>query len=95
MLNHFVSRNADNPNKLVSHIIGWDHKISKDTDRRKHLVLLELLQFLHRSHCELLYISYDKETIQHLENIQICRTYLCERKGLTQKDLDNIKEMFF
>jgi len=95
LLRPFVSRNIDNPNKLISHIIGWDHKISKDTDRRKHLILLELLQFLHRSHCELLYISHDREIVQHLNNIQICKTYLCDRKGLTQNDLDTIQAMYF
>ena len=95
LLKPFVSRNIDNPNKLISHIIGWDHKISKDTDRRKHLILLELLQFLHRSHCELLYVSHDKEIVQHLNNIQICKTYLCEQKGLTQNDLDTIQGMYF
>lgn len=94
-LQHFVSRNENNPNKLISHIIGWDHKISQQTDRRKHLILLELLQFLHRSHCQLLYVSHDKDIIQHLDNIQICKTYLCKRKGLTQTDLDIIQEMFF
>jgi len=92
LLKYFVSRNPEN-NKFLSHVIGFDHKIAKESANKKHLMMLKLLQFLQRSHDELLYIGHDKQVTEHLRQIKICKTYWCQSKGLTQSALDEIQEM--
>eukprot|EP00484_Ammonia_sp_Unknown_P029685 CAMPEP_0197048038 /NCGR_PEP_ID=MMETSP1384-20130603/23444_1 /TAXON_ID=29189 /ORGANISM="Ammonia sp." /LENGTH=615 /DNA_ID=CAMNT_0042480083 /DNA_START=192 /DNA_END=2039 /DNA_ORIENTATION=- len=95
LLAYFVSRNANNPNRLISHVIGHDHKISRQSEWKKHLVLLELMQFLNTSHECMLYVGNDTHVIEHLNKIQICQTYHVAAKGLTEMDLDVIKRNYF
>ena len=95
LLKYFVSQNPQNPSKFLSHVIGFDHKIAKESNGKKHLILLKLLQFLQRSHSEILYISHDSEIIEHLKTIRLCKVYLAETQGITQKDLESIQEAYF
>ena len=91
LLRNFVSVNPLNRNKLVSHIIGYDHKMSKDVGGKRHLILLKLLQFLDKKHDTMLYIGCDKQLIHHINSIQICKTYHVETKGLTRNDMEKIE----
>ena len=95
LLKYFVSQNPMNPNKFLSHVIGYDHKIAKESNGKKHLILLKLLQFLQRSHSEILYISHDKEIIEHLTTIRLCKTYLVETEGIKKSDFEEIQETCF
>ena len=95
ILKYFVSASAMNPNKFVSHVMGCDHKLSIEAQGKTHLILLKLLQFLQRSHGEMLYIGNDREIVSHLKRIKVCETFFCQTKGLTEKDFGEIQETHF
>jgi len=92
LLSYFVSASPSNPKKLISHIIGADHIISKESEGRTHLILLQLMQSLDRSHDEMLYVGNDRNGVDHLKRIKICRTDWCETRGLTQNAMNEILE---
>ena len=76
--------------KLLSHVVGYDHTVQKTTEGKRHLILLKLMQFLHRGHHEMLYVSNDKEVLDHVRKVGICKTLYIKTKGLLQSDLDTI-----
>ena len=95
LLGFFVSRRADNPKKFNSHILGEDHQFTEEAEGKKHLLLLRILQFLGTSHDEMLYIGTEWSAIEHLDKIELCKTYWCETKGLAQGDLNAISKLYF
>lgn len=95
LLKFFVSAEPRNPQKLISHIIGGDHLISKQCNGRKHLILLKLLQSLERSHDDMLFVGSNKKEIEHLDAIKVCKTYLVETSGLTEKAMMHIQSKYF
>lgn len=95
ILKYFVSASAMNPHKFVSHVMGRDHKIFVEAEGKRHLMLLKLMQFLQRSHDEMLYIGNNRDTVSHLNRIKICQTFLCQTKGLTEKAFAEIQESHF
>lgn len=92
LLKYFVSAAPSNPKKLISHVIGSDHIISKESEGRTHLILLQLLQSLDRSHDEMLFVGNDRNGVEHLRRIKICRTDWCQTRGLTQEAMNEILE---
>lgn len=90
LLRYFVSAAPSNPQKLISHIIGSDHIISKESQGRTHLILLQLMQSLERSHDEVLHVSQNRNEVEHLKAIKICRTDWCETRGLTANAMNEI-----
>merc|ERR1712113_322305 len=102
LLRHFVSLNSNRPkrkrkkssragnsaSKLLSHVIGYDHVVAKGTEGKRHLILLKLMQFLHRDHQDFLYSSHDSQELEHMDQIGICKTFEIKTKGLLQSDLD-------
>ena len=95
LLRHFVSRSSQNAGKVVSHVIGWDDALAKKAQHKMHLILLQLLQSASRAHAELLFVTHDKEQVEHLESIGACKTYLCKAKGMTLSDIDEIQKLYF
>ena len=95
LLKYFLSKNPNYPTKLISHIIGWDHNVTKESENKKHLILLNLLRILKKSHDEMLYIGNDKDIIEHLKSIKICKTYLSKTNGLTKNALQDIQRTHF
>ena len=81
--------------KMVSNVIGWNHKMVKGCRGKRHLMLLKMMQSLGISHDEMLYVGNDKEVVDHLHDIGLCKTYLVETKGLTVDGMDEIKRKFF
>mmetsp|Transcript_45806 Transcript_45806/g.73325 ORF Transcript_45806/g.73325 Transcript_45806/m.73325 type:complete len:244 (+) Transcript_45806:131-862(+) len=95
LLRYFVSINPANRKKLLSHVIGYDHKMSKQASGKRHLILLELLQFLQKPHASVLYVGNEKETVEHIRSIQICKAYHVDSHGLVGQDFDKIQEKYF
>eukprot|EP01084_Bolivina_argentea_P294446 506599_1 len=94
LLKYFVRVHPQDNKKWLSHIFGYDHRISNNVSGKRHLMLLKLLQSLQRKHDQMLYIGNDNNIIQHINSIQLCKTYLVETKGLLQSDLDEIKQIY-
>jgi len=92
LVKYFISRFGD---QLVSHVIGSDHGMAKETNHKKHLILLKLLDSLGRAHDEMLYIGNGKQDINHFQSIGLCRTYLNETQGLTNEGMDKLLASFF
>ena len=90
LLRYFVSAAPSNPKKLVSHIIGSDHIVSKESEGKTYLILLQLMQSLERSHDEMLYVGNSRATVDHLRAIKVCRTDWCETRGLTANAMNEI-----
>ena len=93
LLRYFVRVHPSDDKKLLSHIFGYDHRISDETEGKRHLMLLKLLQSLNRKHEQLLYIGSDLEIVSHLQSIQLCKTYHVETKGLLKSDLVEIQAL--
>ena len=80
--------------KRLSHVIGCDHKLWEDANGKKHLLILRLMNFLKFNHENVLYISHDKEEIEHAKLISLCQTYYVKTNGLIERDLDEIANIF-
>lgn len=92
LVKYFISRFG---NQLVSHVIGWDHGMAQETNHKKHLILLKLMDSLGRQHEEMLYVGNDKEQMNHIRSIGLCRTFLAETQGLTEEAMNKIADSFF
>merc|ERR1712087_371546 len=69
-------------------VIGYDHATASACDEKRHLILLQLQRSLKRKHDEVLYVGSDKQVTEHLTAIDVCKSYLCQTKGLTKSGLD-------
>ena len=92
LLQYFVSRFGD---QLVSHVIGKDHAMAQETNHKKHLILMKLLQSLSRNHDEMLFVGNKREDVDHFEQICLCKTYLCETQGLTEDAMNELIDSYF
>ena len=92
LVKFFISRFG---NQLVSHVIGRDHGMAQETNHKKHLILLKLMESLGRAHEEMLYVGNDKEEINHIRSIGLCRTYLTETQGLTEEAMNKVADSYF
>lgn len=81
--------------KWISHVIGGDHPIAIESERRTHLILLKLLRSLQVEHDAMLYVGRDAREIEHLEAIKICKTFACKTDGLTDADMNAIQKLHF
>lgn len=75
-------------------MIGYDHVVAKGTEGKRHLILLKLMQFLHRDHQDFLFVSNNRENLDHVDQIGICKTFEIKTKGLLQSDLDAVHREF-
>jgi len=92
LVRYFISRFG---NQLVSHVIGWDHGMAQETNHKKHLILLKLMDSLGRAHDEMLFVGNHKEDMDHIRSIDLCRTYWCQTQGLTQEAMNTMTASFF
>jgi len=92
LVRYFISRFG---NQLVSHVIGWDHGMAQETNHKKHLILLKLMDSLGRAHDEMLFVGNHKEDMEHIRSIDLCRTYWCQTQGLTQEAMNTVTASFF
>merc|ERR1712087_47307 len=95
LLRYFVSADAANHKKLLSHVIGYNHKMARDTRGKRHLLLMKLMQFVGCNHQQMLYVGADKQVVRHVKEIQVCRTHLVKARGMTAEDLKQIGAMCF
>ena len=95
LLRHFVSADAANPKKLLSHVIGYNHKMARSTRGKRHLVLMKLMQFVGCRHQEMMYVGGDEQVVRHMRQIQVCRTHHVKTQGMTAADLKQINAMCF
>jgi len=93
LLRYFVSTKANEPRKLLSHVIGYNHKMARGTQGKRHLLLMKLMQFVGCRHQEMLYVGGDEQMVRHVKAIQVSRTYRVKTKGVTAADLKQIDAM--
>jgi len=92
LVSYFMSRFRF---EMVSHVVGRDHAMAINADHKKHLILLDLLDTLGRTHDEMLFIGANEQEIDHLRSIGLCRTSFCETQGLTEEAMESIASTFF
>jgi len=81
--------------KRLSHVIGGDSKLVKESNFKKYLLILTLINHLDRKHENVLYISGNKDEIDNVNRINVCHTYHVKTRGLTESDFDFIVKKYF
>ncbi|ETO26346.1 hypothetical protein RFI_10792 [Reticulomyxa filosa] len=89
-----------NLHQFFRNILGRDSKLVLSCQNNTNLIILELIkQYKDTLHCEhdnVLYVSCELETLQHLKSIGTCNVYPFQKEtGLTYLDCEQIVSKFF
>ena len=66
----------------------------KVNDYKEYLIVLKLMSHFKKDHDSVLYVGNNKDTIDNLQGMQACNTYLVQTKGLLAKDMRKIEAQF-